>query len=254
MQFVVLTIFPEMLESFWKHGIIRKAIDQKKITASTINIRDYAPDRHQVTDDRPYGGGSGMVMKPEPLAGAIRAAKKTVPFARTILLAPRGRVFNQAAALELASQPGLILICGRYEGVDERIGDEFIDDEISIGDYVLTGGELAAMVIVDAVTRMIPGTLGGGDSAQKDSFANGLLEHAHYTRPQEFEGINVPEVLLSGHHQKIEAWRLRSSLLRTFLSRRELLIHRNLSEEEKTILKEWREDIEKILGDRGRKP
>jgi tRNA (guanine37-N1)-methyltransferase len=252
MHFVVLTIFPEMFESFWKHGIIRKAIDQLKITGSTINIRDYALDRHHVTDDRPYGGGSGMVMKPEPLAGAIRAAKKTAPFAKRILLAPRGRVFNQAVALELALQKGLILVCGRYEGVDERIGNGFIDDEISIGDYVLTGGELAAMVIVDAVTRMIPGTLGGEDSAQKDSFADGLLEHAHYTRPREFEGTSVPEVLLSGHHKEIEAWRLQSSLMRTFIGRRELLMKRDLSEEEKTILKGWQEDIKKILRGRSR--
>jgi tRNA (guanine37-N1)-methyltransferase len=173
MKFVVLTIFPEMFDPFWDHGIIRRAIDQKKIFASTLNIRDFAEDNHQVTDDRPYGGGSGMVMKPEPLSGAIRAANRKCPAAKTILLSPQGRVFDQAVANELAAFEGLVLVCGRYEGVDERISHDLIDDEISIGDYVLTGGELAAMVVIDAVTRQIPGTLGGEGAAEKDSFSNG---------------------------------------------------------------------------------
>jgi tRNA (guanine37-N1)-methyltransferase len=159
MKFVVLTIFPEMFDPFWDHGIIRRAIDHHKIFASTLNIRDFAEDKHQVTDDRPYGGGSGMVMKPEPLAGAIRAANRKYPSAKTILLSPQGRVFDQAVANELAGFEGLVLVCGRYEGVDERISHDLIDDEISIGDYVLTGGELAAMVVIDAVTRQIPGPL-----------------------------------------------------------------------------------------------
>jgi len=247
MNFVVLTIFPEMFDPFWEHGIVGRAIDHHKIFASTLNIRDFAEDKHQVTDDRPYGGGSGMVMKPEPLAGAIRAAKRKCPDAKTILLSPQGRVFDQAAANELAAFEGLILVCGRYEGVDERISHELIDDEISIGDYVLTGGELAAMVVIDAVTRQIPGTLGGEDAAEKDSFSNGLLEHAHYTRPQVFEGRSVPEVLLSGHHGAIENWRLESAVLRTLLKRPDLLESKLLSERELDTLKKWYRRIEEII-------
>ena len=247
MNFVVLTIFPEMFDPFWAHGIIRKAIEEQKIVTSTINIRDYAEDRHQVTDDRPYGGGSGMVMKPEPLAGAIRAATRTVPEAKTVLLTPQGRVFDQSMAQELSSFDGLILVCGRYEGVDERVCHDLIDYEISTGDYVLTGGELAAMIVIDAVTRLIPGTLGGEQAAEKDSFANGLLEHAHYTRPSVFEGNAVPEVLLSGHHQKIDKWRLQSSLMRTLLKRSDLLQKKPLGQQEIEILKKWYNQIEKIL-------
>ena len=247
MEFVVLTIFPEMFDPFWDHGIIRRAIDRKKILASSLNIRDYAADKHQVTDDRPYGGGSGMVMKPEPLAGAIQAAKGEVPSAKTILLTPQGRVFNQKLAEKLVTYEGLVLVCGRYEGVDERISHDLIDDEISVGDFVLTGGELAAMVIIDAVTRLIPGALGGENAAQKDSFANGLLEHAHYTRPQTFEGRQVPNVLLSGHHEEIENWRLESSLMRTLLKRADLLHKKNLGEKEIEILKKWSRQIEEII-------
>ncbi|MEJ2729998.1 MAG: tRNA (guanosine(37)-N1)-methyltransferase TrmD [Deltaproteobacteria bacterium] len=247
MKFVVLTIFPEMFDSFWDCGIIRRAIDQNKIFASTLNIRDFAEDKHQVTDDRPYGGGSGMVMKPEPLAGAIRAAGRKCPSAKTVLLSPQGRVFNQALANELATYEGLVLVCGRYEGVDERISHDLIDDEISIGDYVLTGGELAAMVVIDAVTRQIPGTLGGEDAAEKDSFSNGLLEHAQYTRPQVFEGKAVPEILLSGHHEKIENWRLESAMLRTLSKRPDLLKDRTLSKLQLDILMKWSRNIQDIL-------
>jgi len=247
MDFVVLTIFPDMFDPFWNHGIIRRAIEQKKISASTINIRDYARDRHQVTDDKTYGGGSGMVMKPEPLAGAIRAATQKLPTAGSVLLTPQGRPFHQNMARELASFDGLVLICGRYEGVDERICHDLIDYEISIGDYVLTGGELAAMIIVDAVTRLIPGALGGEDAAENDSFSNGLLEHAHYTRPRIFEDREVPDVLLSGHHQEIERWRLESSLMRTLLKRSDLLQQKNLNGQEIEILEKWRREINNIL-------
>jgi tRNA (guanine37-N1)-methyltransferase len=247
MKFIVLTIFPDMLRSFWAHGIIRRAIEQRKISAETINIRDFTTDRYKVTDDRPYGGGSGMVMKPGPLAGAIRAASNLVPSAKTVLLTPQGRVFNQDLARNLASEDGLTFVCGRYEGVDERICHDLIDHEISIGDYIITGGELAAMMIIDAVTRLIPGALGGEDSAEKDSFSNGLLEHAHYTRPQSYEGNEVPAVLLSGHHQEIEKWRLESSLIRTFLKRPDLLQRRELTQQEREILKKWARDIEEIV-------
>ena len=247
MNFIVLTIFPEMFTSFWEHGIIRRALNQDKITASAIDIRDFAEGKHRITDDRPYGGGCGMIMKPEPLAGAIRAAQKKAPLSKRILLTPQGRRFDQDVARELASSDGLILVCGRYEGVDERICHDFIDDEISIGDYILTGGELAAMVIVDAVTRLVPGVLGGKDSAEKDSFSDSVLEHAHYTRPRVFEDVEVPGVLLSGNHKEIEKWRLETSLIRTFLKRRDLLENRPLSSQEIEILKKWCLDIEKII-------
>ena len=247
MNFIVLTIFPEMFNPFWEHGIIKRALDSNKISASAVNIRDFAKGRHRVTDDRPYGGGCGMIMKPEPLAGAIRAAKKKAPSSKTILLTPQGRRFNHNVARELASNGGVILVCGRYEGVDERICHELIEDEISIGDYILTGGELAAMVIIDSVTRLIPGTLGGKDSAEKDSFSSNVIEHAHYTRPRIFEGAEVPAFLLSGNHKEIEKWRLETSLIRTFLKRRDLLENRTLSRQEIEILKKWCLDIEKII-------
>ncbi len=247
MFFTVLTIFPEMFDPFWGHGIIRLAIEHKLIFASAVNIRNYTEDRHQVTDDRPYGGGSGMVMKPEPLAAAIRDASQTRPGVKTVLLTPQGRVFNQKTARELALFEGLILVCGRYEGVDERICHDLIDDEISIGDYVLTGGELAGMIVIDAVTRLIPGALGGEDAAEKDSFSDDLLEHAHYTRPGNFEGWEVPAVLLSGHHQEIENWRLESSVMRTLLKRPDLLQKKDLNRQERNILKKWRREIEVIL-------
>jgi tRNA (guanine37-N1)-methyltransferase len=247
MKFVVLTIFPEMFDPFWNHGIIRRAIEQERIFASTLNIRDFAEGRHQVTDDRPYGGGSGMVMKPEPLAAAIRAGEQEAPSARKVLLTPQGRVFNQKIAQELALCEKLVLVCGRYEGVDERINSELIDDELSIGDFVLTGGELAAMVVIDAVTRQLPGTLGGEDAAEKDSFADGLLEHAHYTRPQVFEGEAVPDILLSGHHEEIENWRLESALMRTLMKRADLLQKKKLSAKEMSILEKWFRRLEEIL-------
>jgi tRNA (guanine37-N1)-methyltransferase len=247
MRFIVLTIFPEMFDPFWNHGIIRRAIEQQKISGSTFNIRNFTEDRHQVTDDRPYGGGSGMVMKPEPLSAAIRAAEQKAPSARKVLLSPQGRIFNQKIAQELASSADLVLVCGRYEGVDERINSELIDEEISIGDYVLTGGELAAMVVIDAVTRQLPGTLGGEDAAEKDSFADGLLEHAHYTRPQLFEGEPVPGVLLSGHHEEIENWRLESALMRTLMKRVDLLQKKDLNEKEIKILEKWSRNIQDII-------
>jgi tRNA (guanine37-N1)-methyltransferase len=247
MFFTVLTIFPEMFDSLWNHGIIRRAIEQKKIATSAVNIRNYAEDRHHITDDRPYGGGSGMVMKPEPLAAAIRGVSRNLPGSKTVLLTPQGRVFTQKLGRELSSFDGLVLVCGRYEGVDERICHDLIDYEISIGDYVLTGGELAAMVIIDAVTRLIPGALGAEDAAEKDSFADDLLEHAHYTRPANFEGHEVPGVLLSGHHQKIEKWRLESSVMRTLLKRPDLLQKKRLNRWEYETLKKWNCEIEKIL-------
>jgi tRNA (guanine37-N1)-methyltransferase len=195
-----------------------------------------------------------MVMKPEPLAAAIRATSQTMQGAKAVLLTPQGRIFDQQMARELASNAGLILVCGRYEGVDERICHDLIDYEISIGDYVLTGGELAAMVLMDAVTRLIPGALGGEDAAEKDSFSDGLLEHAHYTRPRIFEGRAVPEVLLSGHHQEIENWRLESSVMRTLLKRPDLLHDKELTSQERRILKKWRQEIVAILDSHPEQP
>lgn len=245
MNFTVLTLFPEMFECFWENSIIRRALEQKFISASTVNIRDFATDRHRTVDDRPYGGGCGMVMKPEPLAAAIRSVKK--PDSRAVLLSPQGRRFDQSLAEDMAGEKELVFVCGRYEGIDDRICLDFIDDEISIGDYVLTGGELAVMVVIDAVTRLIPGVLGGDDSAEKDSFSDGLLEHGHFTRPGVFEGEGVPDVLLSGNHREIEQWRLENSLIRTFLKRPDLLKNREPDPRETEILKKWCAEIEGLI-------
>ena len=248
MDFRILTIFPEIFDSFLSHGIIRRAMEAKIISVRPMDIRDFAKGKHRITDDRPYGGGAGMVMKPEPLASAISEAKKQLPGGKTILLSPQGRPFKQSVASELSLLDGLIFICGRYEGFDERIYP-YIDDEISIGDYVLTGGEPAAMVIIDAVTRLLPGSLGSEDSAENDSFSDHRLEHAHFTRPPEFEDESVPGVLLSGNHGEIENWRLESSLVRTLLKRPDLLERKELSTKEKEILKRWCEQIERLISD-----
>lgn len=242
-----MTIFPEMIQAFSEYGIVRRAIENHFISITALDIRDYAEGRHRVTDDRPYGGGCGMVMKPEPLVKAIAAAKVNAPDAAAILLSPQGRPFDQSLARDLAGADGLILVCGRYEGLDERIVAGWIDHEISIGDFILTGGELAAAIVIDAVTRLIPGTLGGADSADKDSFEDGLLEHAHYTRPHEFHGDAVPDVLLSGNHKAIDEWRLESALIRTFLKRPDLLKERTLSDTEKRILRRWCNRIEDLI-------
>lgn len=247
MQFIVLSLFPELFEPFWKHGMIRRAMELNRISAQTIQIRDFAEGKHRVVDDRPYGGGPGMVMKPDPLAGAIREAEKIAPRALKVLLSPQGRPFSQTVAEELARKDGLILVCGRYEGIDERICQNYIEDEISIGDYVLTGGELGAMVVIDAVSRFIPGFLGCEDSCGDDSFSDCLLEHPHFTRPFEFEGQKVPETLLTGNHAKIEHWRLRSSLIRTFLKRKDLLRKRPLTGTEISIMESWRDEIQDII-------
>jgi tRNA (guanine37-N1)-methyltransferase len=247
MKFVVLTLFPELMQAFWDNGIMRRAIEGNAIAAEAVNIRDFAQGRHQVTDDRPYGGGCGMVMKPEPLAAALRSARQTAPDAPTVLLSPQGPPFEQAMAEQLAGQAALILVCGRYEGVDERISEHFIDMEISLGDFVLTGGEVAAMAVMDAVTRLLPGVLGNADSAGQDSFQNQRLDHAHYTRPPIFEEQGVPEVLLSGHHDRIAHWRRTDALLRTFAKRPDLLYRGTLTKEEIALLGAWQREIERII-------
>jgi tRNA (guanine37-N1)-methyltransferase len=224
MRFDILSIFPEFFASPLNESIIRRAILSQRIEVHLHNIRDFATDRHAMTDDRPFGGGEGMVMKPEPIAAALaRVTKAAGTAGRVILLSPQGRTFDQAHAVELAGLDHLVLLCGRYEGVDQRVVELFVDEEISIGDYVLTGGELPALVIVDAVTRLLPGVLGCAESASQDSFSRGLLKHSQYTRPREFQGLEVPEVLLGGDHAAIHAWRLVESVRRTLARRPELL-------------------------------
>ncbi len=246
MDFLVLSIFPDMFENFWNHGIIARALAQKKISAQAVNIRDFAAGRHRITDDRPFGGGFGMVMKPEPLTSAIQYARQRLPNAQIVLLTPQGQPFNQSKAAGLAALSGLVFVCGRYEGIDERVCG-LVDHELSLGDYVLTGGELGAMVIIDAVTRLIPGVLGGQGSAEADSFSNGLIEHAQYTRPRSFDGQDVPDVLLSGNHQELAQWRQETALLRTLAKRPDLLGCRPLTETETAILKKWRKQFDDII-------
>ncbi|WP_299977181.1 tRNA (guanosine(37)-N1)-methyltransferase TrmD [Desulfobacula sp.] len=248
MDFTVLTLFPELVGSFFEHGMILRGIEKKLITGHCINIRDFSTDRHNTVDDRPYGGGSGMVMKPEPLQVAILAAKKRTPESPVVLLTPQGTRFNQEKAMALASKnEGLIFVCGRYEGIDERIYATLVDEEISIGDYVMTGGELASMVIIDSIARLIPGVLGSLESSKSDSFTDERLEYAQYTRPEDFEGLKVPDVLLSGNHEKIDQWRKKSSLQHTFLKRPDLFKKTELSAEEKIIIKQWCQELEILV-------
>jgi tRNA (guanine37-N1)-methyltransferase len=238
MKFDILTLFPGMFDGPFGESIIRRAVEGGLIDIRFHAIRDYAFDKHRTTDDYPYGGGAGMVMKPEPLAACIEKAATARPKARVILTTPQGKPFNQALAEELAREDELLIICGRYEGVDERVRELFVDDEISLGDFVLTGGEIAAMVIVDAVSRLIPGVLGSEESAAGDSFSDGLLEYPQYTRPPEFRGLGVPDVLLSGNHQEIARWRRRMSLLKTWHMRPDLLATARLNEEDRKYLQE----------------
>jgi tRNA (guanine37-N1)-methyltransferase len=238
MRFDILTLFPNMFSSPLGESILGKAIEKRLIEIRTINIRDFALDKHQVVDDTPYGGGQGMVMKIEPIARAIEWVKSQDPSAWTVFLTPQGKPFSQDIALALSSHSHLILLCGRYEGVDERVREIFVDEEISIGDYILTGGELAAMVIIDAVSRLLPGVLGSDRSAEEDSFINFLLEYPQYTRPSNFKGSCVPEVLLSGNHSAISLWRKKKALERTSMRRPDLLAKAKLSEEDKKLLEE----------------
>jgi tRNA (guanine37-N1)-methyltransferase len=224
-HFDILTLFPEMFESPLKESILKKALERNLVSIAVHNIRDYATDKHRVADDAPYGGGGGMVMKPEPIFQAVEAIRgenspSSMP---VILLSPQGRLFTQKIAWELVAHPRILLLCGRYEGVDERVRQFLVNDEISIGDYVLTGGEIPAMVIVDAVTRLIPGVLGDPSAVVKDSHAHGVLEHAQYTRPPIYRGHAVPKVLLSGNHSEIAVWRRRDALRRTYQRRPDLL-------------------------------
>ena len=240
MRIALVSLFPEMFAAVSEHGVSGRAIRDGLVTLSHSDPRDYTVDVHRTVDDRPYGGGPGMLMKIDPLRQAIQAAREQAgEGAKVVYLSPQGRRFNHARALELASQEGLVLVAGRYEGVDERLIEAEVDEELSIGDYVLSGGELAAMVVIDAVTRQLPGALGHEASAEEDSFADGLLDCPHYTRPEEYEGSVVPEVLLSGNHEAIRRWRLKQALGRTHDRRPDLLESRTLSEEEQALLDEY---------------
>ena len=235
MIFDILSLFPGMFTSPLSESILGKAVERGLISVRVHNIRSHATDKHQMTDDRPFGGGEGMVMKPEPIVSALQAIGKE-PVPHVILLSPQGALFDQRTAGRLSGLPRLVLICGRYEGVDERVARHFVDEEISIGDYVLTGGELAAMVVVDAITRLIPGVLGNELSAEAESFVEPILEHPQYTRPQEFLGYRVPEILLSGNHAAIQKWRRGHALLRTRQRRPDLFARLDLKAEDRACL------------------
>lgn len=240
MRIDVVTLFPELVRALTEHGIPRRAAERGLLQLETWNPRDFTHDRHRTVDDRPYGGGPGMVMRVEPLQAAIRAARQADVAAPVIYLSPQGRCLDQAGVRELAARPRLILVAGRYEGVDERLIEAEVDEEWSIGDYVLSGGELAAMVLADAVTRLLPGALGDADSADQDSFMEGLLDYPHYTRPEEVDGRRVPEVLLGGNHADIERWRRQQALGRTWERRPDLLERLELDEEQQALLAEYR--------------
>lgn len=236
MQVDVFTLFPELFPAYLEASILGRAQQANLLSVGVHNIREYATDKHQVTDDTPFGGGGGMVMKPEPIFAAVEAVLGAPPAAPVILLSPQGRVFTQAIAQELAQQPRLALLCGRYEGVDERVRQHLATDEISIGDFVLTGGELPALLLIDAVARNLPGVLGQADGALTDSHATGLLEGPHYTRPAEFRGWGVPPELLSGDHARIARWRRQQALRRTAERRPDLLAKAELSDEDRKLL------------------
>jgi len=248
MKFDVLTLFPAMFEAPFNESIIGRAQASKLVDITCVNIRDFALDRHQQVDDYPYGGGSGMLMKYDVLSRAIESVKREN--SKVLYLSPQGQVFDQKKVISLAGQEHLILLCGHYEGIDERVMN-LVDEEISIGDYVLSGGEIAAMVIVDAVSRLIPGVLGDEDSPREESFVDGLLEYPQYTRPRSYQGEEVPDILLSGHHAQIRLWRKKLSLKRTLLKRPDLLLNREFDQEERKLLEEILFNGEKKTGEKG---
>jgi tRNA (guanine37-N1)-methyltransferase len=236
MRIDVFTLFPEVFQPYLQASILQRAVQRGLAEVRLHNIRDWTTDRHHVTDDEPYGGGGGMVMKPEPVFAAVEGVLVASPACPVILLTPQGRLFKQSVAFELSQLPHLALVCGRYEGVDERVREHLVTDEISIGDYVLTGGELPALVAIDAILRLLPGALGDPEGAADDSHASGLLEYPHYTRPAEFRGWSVPDVLISGDHARVARWRRQQSLLRTRQRRPDLLETAPLTEEDRKFL------------------
>ena len=245
MIFDVLTIFPAFFDSPLQEGIIRRAVSDGKIGVNIHNIRDFAFDKHQMTDDRPFGGGEGMVMKPEPIAAAMDSVQRVKGKSAVILLSPRGTTYSHPIAERLATYDQLVLICGRYEGVDERVCQTMVDEEISIGDYILTGGELGAMVLIDSITRLLPGVLGCKDSAARDTFSRGLLKHPQYTRPRIFQDCEVPAVLLSGNHRAVAQWRFLASVRETLKRRPDLLEQVAFSPAERDLLR--KNGLEKAL-------
>ncbi|SDM54373.1 tRNA (guanine37-N1)-methyltransferase [Psychrobacillus sp. OK028] len=239
MNIHILSLFPEMFSGVFNSSILKKAQEKNEVAINVVNFRDYAGNKHHQVDDYPYGGGAGMVLKPEPIFNAVEALPPSQgKTRRIILLCPQGERFTQKKAEELAQEEELVFICGHYEGYDERIREHLVTDEISIGDFILTGGELAAMTVVDSVVRLLPNVLGNAESHEKDSFSTGLLEHPHYTRPVEFRGFKVPEVLMSGNHAAIEKWRKEQSLKRTLTRRPDLLEQIVLTSDEERLLKE----------------
>ncbi|HET7629308.1 MAG TPA: tRNA (guanosine(37)-N1)-methyltransferase TrmD [Bacillales bacterium] len=244
MKIDVLSLFPDMFSGVFRQSIMKKAQDEGAVSFSVTDYRDFSKNKHRKVDDYPYGGGQGMVLMPQPIFDAVDHLKSTgETHPRVVLMSPQGARYDQKKAQELAKEDHLLFICGHYEGYDERIRTALADDEISIGDYVLTGGELAAMVVIDSVVRLLHGVLGNEQSHLNDSFSNGLLEHPHYTRPAEFRGMNVPDVLLSGHHEKIDRWRKKESLRRTWQRRPDLLETIHLSDEEKRMLHEIKKNV-----------
>lgn len=233
----VITIFPGIFESFMKFGNPARALEAGLLTFETVDLRDFTEDRHRTTDDYPYGGGTGMIMKPEPIVAAIRSVRELAPGSKVILTTPQGKKLTQDVVQELAAVESLVFVCGRYEGIDERVRS-FVDDEVSIGDFILSGGETAVMVILDAVVRLIPGVLGADSRIDGESFYDGLLEYPQYTRPRVFEGLETPEILLEGHHAKIRVWRKKQAIAKTLLKRPDLLEDRILDKEELKLLEE----------------
>ena len=247
MRFDVITLFPELFAPFLASGVTRRAFETGQVEVVLWNPRDFAANSYRTVDDRPYGGGPGMVMMAEPLEKAVQAARLRqksagVKSSRVVHLSPQGRPLNHSMVMDLAALQGLVLLAGRYEGVDERLIGRVVDDEVSIGDYVLSGGELAAMVVMDAVVRQLPGALGDAESASQDSFVGGLLDCPHYTRPELYNGVAVPPVLMSGDHAKIARWRLKQALGRTWRRRPDLLERRALTDEERVLLEEYKRD------------
>ncbi|RBP06839.1 tRNA (guanine37-N1)-methyltransferase [Rossellomorea aquimaris] len=241
MRIDVLSLFPAMFEGIFGESILKKAYEKEAVSYNVINFREYADNKHNQVDDYPYGGGAGMVLKPQPIfdaVDALRNEKQSKP--RVVLMCPQGERYTQQKAEELAKEEHLVFICGHYEGYDERIREHVVTDEISIGDYVLTGGELGAMVVIDSVVRLLPGVLGNEDSPIQDSFSSGLLEHPHYTRPSDFRGMKVPDELISGNHRLIDEWREKESLRRTFERRPDLLESYTLTDRQKAWIEDWR--------------
>ncbi|MEB2263862.1 tRNA (guanosine(37)-N1)-methyltransferase TrmD [Priestia megaterium] len=242
MKIDVLSLFPSMFDGVFGESILKKAQEKNAVELNVVNFREYSTNKHQNVDDYPYGGGAGMVLTPQPIFDAVEKLTETAKKPRVVLLCPQGERYTQAKAEELAAEEHLIFICGHYEGYDERIREQLVTDEISIGDYVLTGGELGAMVVIDSVVRLLPDVLGNNHSAVQDSHSNGLLEHPHYTRPADFRGLTVPEVLMSGNHKKIEQWRQKESLKRTLLRRPDMLEKMELTEEQKKLVAQLKEE------------